>query len=203
MDSADLTAHWDQVYASRPREALTWNEVTPTVSLELIDAVTGPDASVIDVGAGRSSLASHLLARGYQDIAILDVSPQALAHQRAELGSRVRSICADLCAWNPPRQWDLWHDRAVLHFLVDEDQRRAYVRALTRALPSGGHALISTFAPDGPERCSGLPVRRADADDLLELLGRDRFEVIAHRRLVHQTPRGGEQRFQVTLLRHG
>lgn len=193
--------HWDEIYGRRDREVLSWFQAEPTVSLQLIGSVTGPDASVVDVGAGRSTLARHLLDRGYEDVTLVDISETALAAMAQELGGRVATIRADVTAWTPPRTWDLWHDRAMVHFLTDQADRDAYVAALRRALRPGGHAVISTFAVDGPERCSGLPVVRYGPDELLELVGTEDFDLLAHRPEVHCTPRGGTQRFHAVLLR--
>ncbi len=197
----DRAHHWNEIYRSRDREELTWFQAEPVVSLQLIAAATDPGASVVDIGAGRSTLAQHLLDRGHDDITLVDVSDAALTAMAEELGGRVATICADVTAWTPQRTWDLWHDRAVVHFLTIAADRDAYVAALRRALRPGGHAVISTFALDGPERCSGLPVVRYGPDELLELVGPDDFELLVHRLELHRTPRGGTQRFHAVLLR--
>lgn len=193
--------HWDQVYSRRDHGSLSWFQARPTESLQRITALTSPGAGIVDVGAGVSALPRHLLALGYADLTVLDLSATALATLEQDTDRAVQTIHADLCTWVPQRTWDLWHDRAVLHFLRDEPCRRAYAAALRRSLLPGGHAVISTFAPDGPERCSDLPVRRYGAEELIDLVGRQHFELVEHQRLVHPKPRGGQQRFQLSVLR--
>lgn len=188
-------AHWDERYRTSPYE-LSWHQDVPTMSLALFDAL-GIDAtaSVIDIGGGASTLVDHLVQRGHADVAVLDVSERALAVARARVGDAagVTWIHHDLLTWSAPRRWDVWHDRAVLHFLVHDADRAAYVDVLRRVLVPGGAFVIGTFAEDGPTQCSGLPVRRDSAAGLLELLGD--VEVVAERRDVHVTPAGAEQPF--------
>ncbi|QYG93231.1 class I SAM-dependent methyltransferase [Iamia sp. SCSIO 61187] len=194
-----MSVHWDERYRSSGAEGVSWYQAVPVVSLELIDALsTSPAAAVVDVGGGASVLVDHLIARGHGDVTVVDVSPVALATTRARLGHAhgVSLVQADLLAWDPPRRWDLWHDRAVLHFLTDDADRAAYVRLMRRSLPPGGAFVIGTFAPDGPTHCSGLPVRRHDGDDVVELLGGPAaVDVVAARREVHHTPGDADQPF--------
>ncbi len=191
-------AHWQQVYRGRTPEAASWYQAEPALSLALIAAAgVTPDAGIIDVGGGASTLVDHLLDGGFRDLAVLDVAEASLAAARARLGDRadqVTWIAADVTAWSPDRQWDLWHDRAVFHFLVDAADRRAYRAALGRALAPGGHVVIATFAPDGPERCSGLPVVRYDEARLGAELGAG-FRFVESRRERHHTPGGAAQEF--------
>jgi len=129
---------------------------------------------MLDVGGGASRLLRALLAAGYRDLSVLDVSKTALSLAQSRLGKnaeRITWIAADLLAWGPPRRYFVWHDRAVLHFFVDPDDRRAYAQTLHKAVGPGGYAIIAGFAPSGPEQCSGLPVNRSSADDILDLLG--------------------------------
>jgi trans-aconitate methyltransferase len=175
----------------------------PAVSLELIDrAGLGPRARVVDIGAGASRLVDCLLERGYRDITVLDLSAAALAQSRARVGDAdgVTWVVADVLTWQPAGPYDLWHDRAAFHFLTEADDRRAYVATLRKALRPGGHAVIGTFAPDGPERCSGLPVMRHDADSLQRELGSG-FAVVDALRHEHRTPAGNPQMFQFALFR--
>jgi SAM-dependent methyltransferase len=187
--------HWDERYRADLDE-LSWYQAEPAVSLALMDELgVAPAASVLDVGGGASTLVDHLLRRGHRDLAVLDLSDRALAVARERTGdpAGVTWIGEDLCTWNPPRRWDVWHDRALLHFLVDDTDRARYVEIMRRAIEPGGVFVIGTFAEDGPTRCSGLPVRRYSARDLAVLL--DGFEVVARRREVHVTPGGADQPF--------
>ena len=188
--------HWDDRYGTIGETSLSWFEETPTVSLQLLDqlGVTAHD-SVLDVGGGASRLVDHLLERGHRDVAVLDVSAVALSEARFRLGDPgwVEWIERDLLSWEPPRRWSVWHDRAVLHFLVDDDHRAAYVRLLRHTLEPGGAFVIGVFAEDGPTECSGLAVRRSTADELMDLLGD--VEVVAQLRHVHRTPGGIDQPF--------
>lgn len=200
----DPKSHWESVYAEKSDGDVSWHQDVPSVSLEFADAA-GVDASsvIIDVGGGTSRFAECLLDRGFKDVTVLDVSEPALAAARARLGPReadVRRIVADVTVWSPDRHYDLWHDRAVFHFMTVPGDRPAYVDRLSNALRPNGRAIISTFAPDGPERCSGLPVMRYSPKTLAEALG-PRFELIANRRHLHVTPWGTQQSFQFSLFR--
>lgn len=189
-------AHWDDRYATIGSTEVSWFEAEPTVSLELIDALgTTSDRSVIDIGGGASSLVDRLLTRGHHDLAVLDLSAAALAEARQRTGDpgAVEWIEADLTSWAPPRRWDLWHDRAVAHFLTTDVQRAAYTAALAAAVEPGGAFVIGAFAPDGPTHCSGLEVRRQSFDDLAQLAGE--ADITEQRHHVHRTPGGGDQSF--------
>jgi trans-aconitate methyltransferase len=187
--------HWDDAFATRASDGVSWFEPEPRTSLELIDALrVSSDAAVLDVGAGAAFLVDRLVERGFTDLTMLDISAVALDHVRARLpaGAPVELVHADLLEWEPARRYDVWHDRTVLHFLVGEDERRAYLRALRAALGPGGAVVVATFAPDAPDRCSGLPVRRYSAEELAALLGGG-FELVEARREEHVTPRGAVQ----------
>jgi len=204
MHVGDLKAHWEGVYASKDESEVSWYEATPQLSLELI-AATGavPDSAIIDVGGGASRLADALLDRGHADVTVLDLAEAALARSRARLGRRaadVRWIAADATAWTPQRQYDVWHDRAVFHFLTTEGDQNAYLSSLRRALRVGGHAIIATFGPGGPDRCSGLPVQRYDAESLSARLGAGFTRLRALERR-HATPLGATQEFTYGLFR--
>lgn len=195
-------AHWERVYSEKGEDALSWFEPRAETSLALIDAAGIAPQAVVDIGAGTSRFVDALLERGVPDITLLDLSETALARTRARLGpdgSRVRFVAADVTTWPPERTFDLWHDRAAFHFLVEPQARDAYLDRLRAAVLPGGHALVATFAADGPERCSGLPVQRYDPDDLAATLGPG-FALREARRIVHRTPWGSEQRFQASLL---
>ena len=192
----DRARHWDGRYRAADPTAVSWFQEHATVSLALMDAVgCTPGTAVLDVGGGASTLVDDLLARGQRDVTVLDVSAAALAAARARLGDPpgVTWVVHDLLTWHPPRRWDLWHDRAVLHFLVDDGDRATYASQLRRTLVPGGSFVIGAFAADGPTRCSGLPVRRYSPADLVALLGD--VEVVEQRRDVHRTPGGAAQPF--------
>ena len=196
-DADQLATHWEAVYESNSPDAVSWYQSEPTVSLELIDALgVSPNAAVIDVGSGASILVDRLLTRGFTDMSVLDISEAALRTSRHRVGedaAEVHWIVGDLLAWEPPRRYDLWHDRAVLHFLIGSDVA-IYRATVEWAVAPGGSVILATFAPDGPECCSGLPVTRYSTAELAAVLG-DGFEVVVHRREAHRTPGGAEQPF--------
>lgn len=203
----DPEGHWDEVYAARSPEALTWFEEVPHVSLDLIRRYGAPDAPVIDVGGGASRLPDALLAEGFGDITVLDLSAAALEVSKARLGaaaSRVHWVAGDVTGWMPGRAHGVWHDRAVFHFLTVPADQDPYIDVMRRALAPGGHAIIATFAEDGPERCSNLPVQRYSPEALaarLEASAPGAFLPVEAQRHVHITPMGREQAFQVSVFR--
>jgi len=197
--------HWATVYATRDVAQVSWFEATPAASLAMLDAAgvtTG--MSVLDVGAGASPLAGELVARGFTDVTALDIAAEGLAAARARLGpaaDRVHWVQADLQSWTPRRQFDVWHDRAVFHFLTEPGDRDRYRAVLESALTPDGRLVIATFAADGPDHCSGLPTARYSPESLLAALGDDRWELLADRREDHQTPAGAVQPFTWLALR--
>ncbi len=200
----DRQAHWQKVYEAKPEDQVSWFQAHPTVSLALIgEAGLGADAKIIDVGGGASRLVDHLLAAGHGAITVLDIAPAALERARRRLGERadrVAWVVADVTGWTPTARFDLWHDRAVFHFLIDAADRAAYGAVMAAAVPLGGHAIVATFAPDGPERCSGLLVRRYDAEGLAAEFA-PHFESMGATTEDHLTPSGKVQRFQYVRLR--
>jgi SAM-dependent methyltransferase len=190
--------HWDRIYSTYPPEELSWFQRHPALSIELIGrAAAGRKVSIIDVGGGDSLLVDGLLALGYEDLTVLDVSPAALDRARRRLGDKAESvdwIASDVTRYRPERRFDLWHDRAVFHFLTEADDRLRYVEVMKRALGEGGRAVVSAFSPDGPSKCSGLEVRRYSAAALSEELGPS-FELVESRQQAHQTPAGKSQSF--------
>lgn len=195
-ERAERAQHWDSVYASRGPEGVSWYQPIPSVSLELVEALgVEPASPVIDVGGGASTLADLLLERGFRDVTVLDLSSVALDEVRRRLAGRaVELVCADVLDWTPSRTYGLWHDRAVLHFLVDDGDRRRYLDRLREALRPDGFVIVGAFAPDAPPTCSGLPVVRFSPTELANLLGA-RFEPLETRREEHRTPRGAVQPF--------
>ena len=194
--------HWQDVYVRKQEAELSWHEDMPALSLELLrEAGLDPAMAVVDVGGGTSRLVDALVASGQAHIAVLDLSAHALDIARNRVGgaAQVEWIAADVTQWQPARRYDLWHDRAAFHFLTEPAEQQAYARVLESALTSGGRAVIGTFAPDGPEKCSGLPVARHDAASLQAVLG-ERLRLVAARRHEHVTPWGAVQRFQFSTF---
>jgi SAM-dependent methyltransferase len=191
-------AHWENTYASKPTDKVSWYEPRPEHSLELIEATgVSRDAGILDVGGGASSLTAQLLGMGYTDLTVADISQAALAHAKAELGSdasRIMWVEADIRTHDFGRHYDLWHDRAVFHFMVSPADRTGYLNVLCRTLRPGGHLIIATFGPQGPTQCSGLSVERYSADELQRALGED-FELASSSLAVHRTPSGASQQF--------
>jgi len=189
--------HWDRVHRSDPT-GVSWYQEKPVTSLELMDTLrVDAGTPVIDVGAGASTLVDELLHRQFRDVSVLDISAVALDVARRRLGAdadRVHWLQADLRDWTPSRRYGLWHDRAVFHFLVDPADQERYRDVLTAALAPGGFVIIATFSPDGPPQCSGLPVARHSADEVVTLLG-SRFELVEQRSEEHITPSGARQPF--------
>ncbi|HCQ63759.1 MAG TPA: SAM-dependent methyltransferase [Rhodobacteraceae bacterium] len=199
-------AHWNRVYADKADDSLSWFEAAPGLSAALIEDHVRACAAV-DVRAGASRLVDHLLDKGFAPVTAVDSSAEGLAVTRARLGPRAAAVdwvVGDVTAWTPPRRSRLWHDRAVLRFLTDPGARAAYARGRDAATAPGAVAIIATFAEDGPETCSGLPVRRYAPAELAA-------EIEAHlpgvctpvesRRHLHVTPAGSAQRFQFPVLR--
>lgn len=198
---SERKTHWDAVYRTKDDAEVSWFEASPDLSLSLLrETGLTPDASVIDIGGGMSRLVDAL-AMQQDHVAVLDISAEALAkaHARLPEASNVEWIVSDITAWQPSRQYDFWHDRAALHFLTEEADQRAYRNALHTAVRPGGKIVIGTFAPDGPEKCSGLPVFRHDARSLERLMGPG-FRLIAERRHDHETPWLALQRFQFSTF---
>lgn len=191
-------AHWDTVYRNKDAAQLSWFQAEPHVSLDAFDRFGArSDHSLIDIGGGASSLVDSLVERGWTDLAVLDLAESALDVARDRIGDasvRVDWICADFTDWHPARQWDVWHDRAVFHFLTLAEQRRAYKEALASWLSESGLLIIATFALDGPDKCSGLPVQRYDAPGLQAEFAAG-FELLDTWREVHTTPWGSAQNF--------
>ena len=204
MSSLERQAHWENVYQTKGEGDVSWFQESPAISLDLI-RTTGvkAGASIIDIGGGASRLVDALLEAGFEAITVLDLSEKALATSKARLGGRsvkVNWIAADVTVWQPSEIYDVWHDRAAFHFLTNPKDQAAYAERVLKAVRSGGYIIIGTFAPDGPERCSGLPVVRHDAVSLGRVLGSS-FELVETRNHAHQTPMGTIQQFQFSRFR--
>lgn len=190
--------HWEHVYETKGPTELSWFQSVPSKSMAMIRATGVPtDAPIIDVGAGVSSLVDVLRNSDYSNISVLDISNAAIAESRARLGdaaSSVKWVSADVLEWAPSGRYYLWHDRAVFHFLVDEIDAETYLNTMRTALVPGGYFVVATFGPEGPDRCSGLPVQRYSIEKLTALL-EDDFELRSFDLEEHQTPTGNVQQF--------
>lgn len=201
----DKQQHWETVYRTKAPDAVSWYRPHLDTSLALIErAAPDRNTAVLDVGGGASTLVDDLLARGYRDLSVLDISAAALNVARERLGEaadKVTWLAADLLDTPLPQaRYDLWHDRAVFHFLTEAEQRAHYLRQLTRALKPGGHAVLATFGPQGPLKCSGLDTVRYDAGELARVLG-DGFTLLDSTLEFHATPFGTTQQFLYALFR--
>ncbi|MGA9161099.1 MAG: class I SAM-dependent methyltransferase [Actinomycetota bacterium] len=194
----DRSHHWDAIYTKRDAEEVSWYEAIPTASIQRVrEAVERGARSVIDVGGGASRLVDHLVEMNLDRITVLDISRHALDIARRRVGTAgeaVEWVVGDITRLDDLGTFDVWHDRAVFHFLTDSSDCRRYVTLCERTVEPGGMAVMATFAPDGPEMCSGLPVHRYDAQELSERCGRA-FELVDDERYVHVTPADVEQSF--------
>jgi SAM-dependent methyltransferase len=204
MQSESRQAHWQNVYTKKGENEVSWFQENPAPSLELIAQVGATSTSaIIDIGGGASRLVDNLVELDFENVTVLDLSEAALEAAKDRLGgraARVQWIVADATVWEPREAYDVWHDRAAFHFLTEERDRTAYIARLEGALKVGGHAVIATFALDGPERCSGLAVVRYDPASLGQTLGRT-FQLVDTRRHAHATPWGSNQSFQFSVFR--
>lgn len=197
--------HWDQVYSTNAEHSVSWFQDHARQSIELIGSTgIAKSAKIIDVGGGASTLVDDLIAEGHAHISVLDLSEAALAASRSRLGARASSVIwmvGDITKVELPlHEFDVWHDRAVFHFLTTPEEREAYVHAVLRAVKPGGHVIVATFAEDGPEKCSGLPVVRYSADGLHAEFGTP-FTLLQQELEEHQTPFGTIQKFIYCLCR--
>lgn len=196
--SMSPAVHWEAIHTSRDETTVSWWQEAHQVWADLIeDLHLVPEAPIVDIGAGSSMMIDALLARGYTNLTAVDISTAALARARRRIGAGVDLVVADVRHYVTDVPVALWHDRAVFHFLTDEADRRAYRQNLHASLAPDGHAIIATFAPDGPESCSGLPVRRYTAEELAAELG---LRLQTSERRVHVTPAGTQQAFTVAVL---
>jgi 2-polyprenyl-3-methyl-5-hydroxy-6-metoxy-1,4-benzoquinol methylase len=195
----DVKTHWDKVYQTKAPDAVSWYRPHLETSITLIERTgAGHSSAIIDVGGGESTLADDLLARGYQNITVLDISETAIDVCKNRMGTeagRIHWLVADVTRTElDTRAYDVWHDRAVFHFLTEPEQRAAYVRNVARSVKRDGHVIVSTFGPEGPTKCSGLHVVRYDADALHDQFGA-RFRLVESSKELHRTPFGTTQQF--------
>lgn len=198
-----MTSAWDDIYLARGEAKVSWYQDSADETISLLDrAGIGSSASVVDIGAGASRVVDSLLDRGHTDVTVLDVSAAGLDLAKQRLGQKAESvtwIVADLLDWHPGRQFDVWHDRAVFHFLVTAEEIDRYRETLMAAVAPGGFAILATFAEDGPETCSGRPVERYSVERLAGQIGAP-FAVVLSDREVHHTPREVVQPFTWLVL---
>jgi len=198
-------AHWEHFYSERPASKTSWYQLHPEFSLEMIgNTGLGSDVRLIDVGGGASTLVDHLLAAGSRNITVLDIAHTAIEQARRRLGRQAQAVTwleADIMDYVPGQPFDIWHDRAVFHYLTAEAQRERYLAALDRALKPGGHAIIATFAEDGPSTCSGLEVMRYSTESLNRATGHS-LRLVETRSEDHRTPDGGIQQFSYCRFIH-
>lgn len=196
--------HWTRVYQQKASSAVSWYQPQPGPSLHALNRFGArPSNSLIDVGGGASKLVDALLKRGWTDLTVLDIAAPALEAAKERLGADAQKVhweVADITVWEPSRRYEVWHDRAVFHFLTQASQRQAYRRALMGGLVSGGLVIMATFALDGPEKCSGLPVERYDGASLASALG-EPFRLLESWRDEHVTPWGATQSFNWCAFR--
>mgnify|MGYP001819024808 FL=1 len=198
-------SHWDSVYAVDNLDELGWHEPVPS-TLGLVTAYSTPADSVIDVGGGTSPLTMELVRLGYRDLTVLDISGRALDASRTALREHAEDVSwvrSDVTRYQPDRRWELWHDRAVFHFLVEQDDREVYRSVAASAVEPGGIMIVATFAPEGPDKCAGLAVRRYDVAALAGEFAPD-FDLIEGRRLVPPAVVGDQRPYiSVALRRNG
>jgi trans-aconitate methyltransferase len=199
----DSRGHWEVVYGTKAEDAVSWYQRHSSRSLAYVTAAAGWASPIIDVGGGASTLVDDLLARGFADVTVLDIAESGLAKAKARLGrqaSRVKWIVADIRRWQPPRTYEVWHDRAVFHFLTAAEDQEAYISALRAGTKPRASVIIATFAPDGPEQCSNLSVHRYSSKALAARLG-EPFVLVDEALENHTTPSGAEQRFSYSVFR--
>lgn len=200
----DLKEHWENIYSNKKLEEVSWYQPTPETSLKFITEMDLPkNAAIIDVGGGDSFLVDNLLKLGYTNISVLDISGGALKRAKERLGKeaeRVSWIEADASEFQPDKQYDLWHDRAAFHFLTDEDKIGSYLKTLENSVKPGGHVVLGTFSDKGPDKCSGIVIRKYSTEELGSLLSND-FEKLKCMNLDHHTPWDSVQNFSFCSFR--
>jgi 2-polyprenyl-3-methyl-5-hydroxy-6-metoxy-1,4-benzoquinol methylase len=197
-DNKGSKNHWETVYRQKAVEETSWHQPSPKMSLWMIGrTAVSVETPIIDIGGGASLLADHLLGLGYRDVTVLDISRAALEQAQSRLGDRSKQlnwIEADVTRFRPARPYGMWHDRAAFHFLTDAEDQQRYASVLEEALEPGGQAIIATFSPQGPKKCSGLDIVRYDAQKIEKTLG-PAFRLLEQQEDLHTTPAGREQRF--------
>ena len=197
MPGKESKLHWESIYNEKKPQDVSWFQKSPTTSLSIISSISDINDRLIDIGGGASVLVDHLLKLGYLNLAVLDISGKALEYDKIRLGEKQRFIEwyeNDITEFKPPHKFDIWHDRAVFHFLTDIKSRLSYINTIKETIKSGGFVIIATFAKDGPTKCSGLDIVQYDNYSIQLELG-DEFKLLESRPEIHLTPAGKEQRF--------
>ncbi|MHB8352567.1 MAG: class I SAM-dependent methyltransferase [Thermoplasmata archaeon] len=203
MGAVPRRRHWESIYRTKGEDELSWHQDAPTLSLRLIEEVANPGTRIIDIGGGTSPLAARLLEKGFRRVSVLDIADSAVRLSQAHLGphvGRVRWMRADVTKIERLGRFDIWHDRAVFHFLTSHQDRRAYIDLSRRTVPIGGYLILATFALDGPGKCSGLEVVRYDAPAVAKEFSTG-FELLRELPESHRTPWGDRQSFSYFVLR--
>lgn len=199
-----LKKHWETVYQTKDTTKVGWHQAKPQVSLDFIGkAQLSKDASILDVGGGDSKLVDYLLDERFQDISVLDISERALEKVKLRLGemqAQVKFIVSNILDFQPREKFWIWHDRAAFHFLTDPIDQQNYSGLVARSIASGGYLIIATFSKEGPDTCSGLPVRQYDILDLKEFFYQE-FHLLEGINYDHNTPSGSVQNYSVCLFR--
>ena len=198
----DRVSHWENVYSSKQTTEVSWFEAEPTITLNLLERILPQGGRIIDVGGGASFLVDRLVAKGNWDVTVLDIASTAIEHTRKRLGEvacKVHWICEDITETKQLMKYEVWHDRAVFHFLTNSIDRQSYLDRLDESLSSGGYFIVATFAPDGPEKCSGLLICRYSLEELEATLGSG-FRVVTSSQHTHLTPTGKTQRFTLAAF---
>jgi trans-aconitate methyltransferase len=200
-----MKPHWESMYQQKSPTDVSWYQAYPKLSLQLIQkSGISKDDPIIEVGGGASTLVDHLLADGFNQLTVLDITAAAMQHTQARLGNKsdkIQWLEADVTQFEPPQRYKYWHDRAVFHFLTDAPDRKNYIEVLKSALQPDAYVMIATFAPDGPEKCSGLNVVRYDSQRISEEFG-DALKLLEIHHENHTTPSGGEQKFIYFLFQN-
>ncbi|WP_106225063.1 class I SAM-dependent methyltransferase [Legionella pneumophila] len=197
MDNSNNKQHWEGIYAEKSPENVSWFQKEPTLSIKFIQKFSDNKSRIIDVGGGTSSFVDHLLGLGYSHVAVLDISGKAIEHVKKRLAdeaSQVEWYVNDIAQFTPSHTYDIWHDRAVFHFLIDEKSRKSYLNVLKNTIKSGGYVIIASFAKEGPQKCSGLDIVQYDTPSIQKEFG-DEFILLESQPEIHLTPGGNEQRF--------
>lgn len=200
----DRKEHWNKVYDSKTPTEVSWYEPMPETSLNYItECKLDNDAAIIDIGGGDSFLAEFLLAKGFTDVTVVDISEKAIERAKKRLGERaeeIKWIVADASEFKPERQYDLWHDRAAFHFLTEDEQVQNYLQTVKRSVKPGGFLVIGTFSENGPKKCSGIEIRQYSVSQMQDLFSDD-FTTMSCKNIDHTTPSGGIQNFTFCSFR--
>ena len=197
MNSKNSKQYWNEIYTNNLPEEVSWFQKEPTVSLEIIQRISNKKSRIIDVGGGASTLTSCLLKKGYSHVAVLDISEKAIEYAKekfADQANKVEWYVDDITSFVSPHPYDIWHDRAVFHFLTDKESRNLYINTLKNTLNPGAYVIMASFAKDGPTKCSGLDIMQYDATSIQHELGNE-FLLLENQFETHQTPKGNKQHF--------